>query len=477
MAKELSICPVILSGGAGTRLWPLSRRLYPKQLLPLVGDKSMLQQTLLRTSTEKFSKPLIVANEEHRFIIASQLQELGIDSRHIVLEAEGRNTAPAAGVAACILEQTEPDALMLVLPADHVITDMDAFYKAVDSATPAAQEGYLVTFGIQPTEAATGYGYIHMGDGIPSLDGCVVVESFVEKPNREVAQQFLDSGKYVWNSGMFLFSVSSYMHWLKKLEPEVFDVCQQSVSNAEKDQDFLRLSGDILQSKSCSIDYAIMEHADKIAVVPADLGWSDVGAWSELWNLGKKDNEGNVVDGNQNVITEDVQNSYLYSDGPLVAALGIEDAVVVAADHTILVTHKSRAQSVKQLVERLKETPQLKNIPQLNIYRPWGTYKILEQGQKFKVKQLVINPGKRISLQYHNQRSEHWVVVEGKAHVTCDDKTFVLEKNQSTYIPMGATHRLENKEKDILKVIEVQSGDYLGEDDIVRIEDDFQRVS
>ena len=468
------IHPVILSGGSGTRLWPMSRTLYPKQLLALFGQESLLQQTLRRVAEDsRFAPPTLIANEEHRFIIAEQLREIGVAPRAILLEPVGRNTAPAACIAALQLGEGDPEALMLLLPSDHAIEDVAAFHAAVDRAAAAARGGSLVTFGISPDRAETGYGYIRRG-AAQAADGSFAVAEFVEKPKPEQAERFVASGEYFWNSGMFLFPARLFVEELERLRPEIVAACRKSVAGARRDSDFVRLDKDAFDAcPSDSIDYAVMEHTARAAVVPASIGWSDVGSWDALWEMGDKDGHGNSIAGN--VIAEEARGCYLRSEAGLVAAIGVEDLIVVATDDAVMVAPRSRAQDVKQLVARLRaeQRDEIEALP--TVHRPWGTYKSLHAGHRVQVKHIMVKPGGKLSLQMHHHRAEHWVVVHGTAKIVRGNEEMMLSENQSTYIPLGTPHRLENPGKVPLHLIEVQSGSYLGEDDIVRFDDHYGR--
>jgi len=468
------IHPVILSGGVGSRLWPLSRSLYPKQLLALTGDKTMIQETAGRASGPGFAGPLVICNHEHRFLIAEQMREVGIVPAEIVLEPTGRNTAPAAAIAALLLTRGDPDATMLLMPADHVVLKPDVFRAAVQTAAKAARAGALVTFGIAPTAPETGYGYIERGPARVDAPGCFDVARFVEKPDLETANAYLKSGKYYWNSGMFVFKASSYLRELSRLEPKMLEACRAALAGSRRDMDFLRLAEEPFAAcPAQSIDYAVMEHTGRAAVVPVDMGWNDIGSWLSLWESGAKDKAGNVLHGH--VLAHDAANSYLRSDGPLVAAVGVEDLIVVATVDAVLVTRRSNAQDVKKLVEELDRRGLDHHKSHRRVYRPWGSYDSVDSGERFQVKRLVVNPGAKLSLQMHYKRAEHWVVVSGVARVTCGDKVFDLNENESTFIPLGSKHRLENPGSEPLHLIEVQSGSYLGEDDIVRFEDTYGR--
>jgi mannose-1-phosphate guanylyltransferase/mannose-1-phosphate guanylyltransferase/mannose-6-phosphate isomerase len=469
------IYPVILSGGAGTRLWPLSRELYPKQLLPLVSENSLLQDTARRATGADFAAPLIVCNDEHRFIIAEQLRQMAIKPRAIVLEPAARNTAPAVAAAAILLLRDDPNALMLVLPSDHTIGDEAAFGRAVAAAAAAARSGRLVTFGITPIQPETGYGYICRGPALAGVTGAFLIERFVEKPDLATAKTYLADGTWSWNSGMFLFPARLFLDELVKFEPAMADAAQRSVKSAHTDLDFVRLEAEAFKSSpSNSIDYAVMERTKQAAMVPADLGWSDIGAWSALWEIGARDETGNVALGD--VIALDTKNSYLRSgDGTLLATFGIENMVIVVTRDVVMAVSKDRAQDVKKIVEEVKRRGRGEATSHTLVHRPWGSYQTVDSGPRFQVKRIIVKPSAKISLQKHARRAEHWVVVSGTARVTRDEDTLVLRENMSAYIPLGAVHRLENIGTDPLHIIEVQSGGYLGEDDIVRLEDSYGR--
>lgn len=468
------IVPVILSGGSGTRLWPVSRTLYPKQLQALYSGRSMLQETAARTVVDSFSAPIIICNHEHRFIIAEQMLEVGIVPRTILLEPVGRNTAPAAAVAALVLAAQDPDTLMMVVPSDHLIGKADAFAEACLTARKAAQDGLLVTFGIQPRGPEIGYGYIQQGQTLDQVEGAFSVARFVEKPDRETAEGYLRTGGYFWNSGMFLFKAGVYLAELERLQPEMLAACRKAVDHAATDLDFIRLNETFFStSPSNSIDYAVMEKTDKAVVVPANMGWNDVGSWSELWHVGDKDDAGNVLQGD--VVALDVCNSYIRSPGTLTAVIGIEDIVVVVTDDAVLIASKGRAQDVKGIVEALKRDGRSEGEIHNSVHRPWGWYRSIDAGEGYQAKQLMVKPGGVLSLQSHRRRAEHWVVVSGRARITRGDEVLELVANQSTYIPQGTRHRLENPYDVPLRIIEVQSGDYLGEDDIERFEDVYGR--
>jgi mannose-1-phosphate guanylyltransferase/mannose-6-phosphate isomerase len=472
MAKH-KIYPVILSGGAGSRLWPLSRSLYPKQLLPLSSEKTMIQETALRTSNDRFTRPLVICNEAHRFIVAEQMQEVGVRPLRIVLEPAGRNTAPAIAAAARILVDEDPDAVMAVLPSDHVIADRKAFEAALDRGTEAALAGHLVTFGMQPTAPETGYGYIQQGAAL--TPGSFKVERFIEKPDRERAGAMVAQSGYLWNSGMFLFKAAVLLKEIEKLCPQILAAVVPAVQKAVADIDFFRLDvKSFAASPSASIDYAVMEHTALAAVVPAAFGWSDVGSWSALWEISDKDQSGMVSVGD--VMTVDCKDSYLRGDGVLVAGVGLNDIIVVATEDAVLVAERRHVQEVRKIVESLKEKKRSEGDLHRKVYRPWGYYQSVDAGSRFQVKQITVRPGAKLSLQMHHHRAEHWIVVEGTALITRNDETFLLRENESTFIPIGTKHRLENPGKVPLKLVEVRSGVYLSEDDVVRFEDTYGRV-
>jgi mannose-1-phosphate guanylyltransferase/mannose-6-phosphate isomerase len=468
------IYPVILSGGTGSRLWPLSRSLFPKQLLALAGDHSLIQDTVLRAKGPEMAAPLIVCNTEHRFLIAEQMRQAGIEPLAIMLEPTGRNTAPAAAVAALMLSEKDPEAVMLLLPADHIVRNRTAFLQAVVQAATAARQDYLVTFGIRPDSPQTGYGYIRRGGALTNPAGGFAVARFVEKPDAATAASYVASGDYDWNSGMFAFKAGVFLAELERLEPELLAHCREALAKGGKDLDFFRLeSSSFTKAKAISIDYAVMERTDKAAVVPVEMGWSDIGSWEALWTTAERDDQGNAMKGD--VLLHGSRNSYLRSEGPLVAAVGLEDIVVVATQDAVLVSHRNACQDVKRIVEQLEQSGRELHTTHRKVYRPWGAYEGIDNGDNFQVKHITVNPGAKLSLQMHYKRAEHWIVVSGTARVTCDDKVFPLKENESTFIPLGAKHRLENTGPEPLHLIEVQSGAYLGEDDIVRFEDTYGR--
>ena len=469
------LVPVILSGGSGTRLWPLSRELYPKQLLSLVGKGTMLQETLARLDgLEQVSAPVVVCNESHRFLVAEQLRQVKTSASAILLEPIARNTAPAVAVAALAALQglkSDEDAVLLILPADHVIRDVAAFQAAVQLGLKAAESGQLVTFGVVPAKPETGYGYIRRGEG---GGPAYPVAEFVEKPNFETAQEYVSSGRYYWNSGMFMFRARVFLEELRLYAPAMHDACVKAFAASKHDLDFTRLPvAEFSASPSDSIDYAVMEKTRKAVVVPLEAGWSDVGSWSALHEAIPADAQGNVSIGD--VLSSDSRGCYLHSTSRLVATVGLQDHVVIETKDAVMVAPKDRVQDVKNLVNELKKQGRYETLVHRQVFRPWGSYDSIDAGERFQVKRLVVNPGASLSLQLHHHRAEHWVVVSGTARITCDDKVFLLEENQSTYIPLGAKHRIDNPGKIPLHIIEVQSGTYLGEDDIVRFEDVYGR--
>ena len=472
---SISITPVILSGGSGTRLWPLSRKALPKQLLTLASERSMLQETASRAQGEGFAAPLVICNQEHRFLIAEQLRAADVTGGKIILEPVGRNTAPAAAVAALMVMEENLDGLVLLMPSDHVVLNRPAFQYAVSVARNSALDGALVTFGIKPAGPETGYGYIKSAAPLVGAPGALAIDRFVEKPDRATAENYVASGDYFWNSGMFLFRASVFLDELRRLQPRMLECCRDALDHAHRDMDFIRL-GELafVTCPSDSIDYAVMEHAAMAAVVPVDMGWNDVGSWQSLWDIAVRDESGNAVKGN--VLTEKVRNSYLRSEGPLVAALGVENLVVVATKDAVLISHRDSTQDVKKIVDQLERQGSDRHIHHPVVHRPWGTYEGVDAGANFQVKHIMVKPGQKLSLQMHHHRAEHWIVVEGTALVTCDDRQFLLQPNESTFIPLGSKHRLENPGQTPLRLIEVQSGSYLGEDDIVRFEDTYGRV-
>ncbi|MBL7003782.1 MAG: mannose-1-phosphate guanylyltransferase/mannose-6-phosphate isomerase [Gammaproteobacteria bacterium] len=465
------IVPVILSGGSGTRLWPLSRKLHPKQFIDLINDTTLFQDAILRLP-KGVANPLIICNEEHRFLAAEQLRQIDKKSNGIILEPIGRNTAPAITLAALKFINNKEDPLLLVLSADHLIKNIDAFHQAINVAEKLAKENKLVTFGIVPDKAETGYGYIKAD--INNAADYYNIQSFVEKPNQEDAQKYLDSGNYLWNSGMFMFKASVYLHELEKFEPEILDSCKKSCQTEYKDKDFIRLNNnEFHQCPEQSVDYAVMEHTKDGVVVPLDANWTDIGSWDTLWDAKNKDKDGNVSEGD--VILDEVKNTYTYSSNRLVSAIGVSDLVIVDTQDALLVADKKYSQNIKNIVNKLKNDGRSEADNHRKVFRPWGYYDSIDADDGFQVKRILVSPGEKLSLQKHQHRAEHWVVVKGVAKITCGDKVFELKANQSVYIPKGEVHRLENQEEIPLEIIEIQTGDYLGEDDIIRIEDDYKR--
>ena len=467
---------MILSGGAGTRLWPVSRAIFPKQLMPLTGEQSLLQETAARVSeTGRFAPPLVICNEDHRFMVAEQLHRAGLNEAEIMLEPAARNTAPATCVAALHLLDRDPEAVMLLLPSDHFIADQPGFLAAVARAAAAAEAGWLVTFGVTPDRPETGYGYIDRAEALDGLAGCHRIARFVEKPDRVTAEGYLAAGSYAWNSGMFLFKAARLVEEMAVFAPDVLEACRAAIAEKHQDLDFIRLGeAAFTASPSISIDYAVMEKAERSAVVPVDIGWTDVGSWSALWEIADQDEARNGLSGD--VVAVDTSGSYLRSEGPLIATVGVEDLVVVATSDAVLVCPKDRAQDTKKIVAQLDSKARDEHVHHKKVFRPWGSYEAMDEGERFQVKRLIINPGASLSLQRHWHRAEHWVVVQGTAEVTRDKEVFHLTENQSTFIPLGAIHRLRNPGKTPLHIVEVQSGSYLGEDDIERFEDNYGRA-
>jgi mannose-1-phosphate guanylyltransferase/mannose-6-phosphate isomerase len=472
--KDEKIIPVVLSGGSGTRLWPVSRTLYPKQLQSLVTGKSLLQDTVERLSGDRYGDPIIICNDEHRFIIAEQVREIGANGAHIVLEPVGRNTAPATAVSAILAEKSGADPVILVAPSDHAILNAPAFQGAIETALAAALGGKLVTFGITPTSAETGYGYIRCPGAATGAAASHDVEAYVEKPDTPTAEQYLKDGGYFWNSGIFLFRASVFLAELEQWQPEMASYCRQAVNDGQDDLDFIRLAAPPFEAITAnSIDYAVMEKTKNAQMVAVDMGWSDVGSWDALWELSKRDSDGNAAIGD--VVLQDVTGSYVRSEHKLVAAVGIKDLIVVVTDDAVLVADRAEAQKVKNLVDALKDDARGEYVSHTKVYRPWGWYQSLEIGERFQVKLIGVSPGAKISLQLHHKRAEHWVVVSGRATVTRGEEIVELRENQSTYIPVGVKHRLENQTDAPLTIVEIQSGSYLGEDDIERFDDQYGR--
>ncbi|WP_417643377.1 mannose-1-phosphate guanylyltransferase/mannose-6-phosphate isomerase [Enterobacter kobei] len=469
----MKILPVVMAGGSGTRLWPLSRSLYPKQFLSLVDDSSLLQATLLRLASLECSSPLIISNNEHRFIVAEQLRQAGIADFDIILEPVGRNTAPAIALAALHALKDGDDPIMLVLAADHVIQNVDAFCSSVTLAQTQAAEGQMVTFGIVPSRAETGYGYIRQGEAI--AESVYKVEAFVEKPDLATAEAYLRDGHYLWNSGMFMFKASVYLTELEKFRPDILHACKQAMSGASIDLDFIRLEESIFAAcPDDSVDYAVMEKTSHSVVVPMDAQWCDVGSWSSLWDISNKDSNGNVTHGD--VIYHNSNNNYVYAEDSLVTTIGADNLVIVQTKDALLIAKQDQVQDIKKVVDILKRENRSEHISHREEYRPWGRYDSVDQGSRYQVKRITVKPGERISTQMHYHRAEHWVVVAGTAKVTRGDDVFLVSENESTFIPVGVVHTLENPGKVPLEVIEIQSGSYFGSDDIVRLADKYGRV-
>ncbi len=507
------IIPVILSGGTGSRLWPMSRELNPKQFLPLCSDQSMLQDTMIRLDgVADLAAPIVVCNEEHRFLVAQQMRDIGVEVDKIILEPVGRNTAPAIGAAAQYIQSKNDsgDDVMLILAADHVIQNKSVFHQVIESGCRLAEQGQLVTFGIVPDKAETGYGYIKRAEpfngsgfnkgfkkGVKKAgkdkdiddtelvqkdsadnayaDNAYKVAQFVEKPDLDTAGKYYESGEYYWNSGMFMFQASVILQELETLSGEIYQAVKKAVSEGAGDLDFCRLdSKSFTASPSDSIDYAVMEKTDKAVVLPLDADWNDVGAWSALWEVNSRDEDGNVLHGD--VLKHDVTNSYVHADDRMVAVIGMDNCIVVETADAVLVADKARSQDVKEIVNQLKASDREEALLHQQVYRPWGSYETLEETERFKVKRIIVNPGAKLSLQMHHHRAEHWVVVKGTAKIVCGDKDLILTEDQSNYIPLGTRHRLENPGVIPLEIIEIQTGSYLGEDDIVRFDDTYGRV-
>ncbi|MDO6539757.1 mannose-1-phosphate guanylyltransferase/mannose-6-phosphate isomerase [Alteromonas stellipolaris] len=464
--------PVILAGGSGSRLWPKSRAALPKQFLSLTSKNTMLQDTVSRLNGIKTESPIFICNDAHRFLVAEQLRQKNVAHGGILLEPVGRNTAPAIALAALHATLKGEDPTLLVLAADHLISDVPAFHAAIEKASVLAEQGKLVTFGIVPTEPHTGYGYIKAGEKLTEGFG---VEKFVEKPDLETAQGYVSSGKYLWNSGMFMFKASRYLEELEKYSPEILSVCKEAIETESPDLDFIRVDADVFSKcKDDSIDYAVMESTDSAAMVSLDAGWSDVGSWSSLWEASAKDDNGNVTIGD--TILENTNNSYVNAEERLVSVIGLDDVIVVETKDAVMVAHKNDSQSIKDVVNKLKAEKRPEFEFHREVFRPWGSYDSIDNGGRFQVKRISVKPGEKLSVQMHHHRAEHWIVVSGTANVTIDDKTQLVSENQSVYIPIGSVHALENPGKIPLELIEVQSGAYLGEDDIVRFSDRYGRA-
>ena len=465
------IVPVILSGGSGTRLWPLSRKFYPKQFLDLVNDTTLFQDTILRLP-KLLEKPLIICNEEHRFLAAEQLRQIKTEPNGIILEPVGKNTAPAIALAALRLLNKNNDPLLLVLSADHLIQNNKAFHEAISVAEKLANDDKLVTFGVVANKAETAYGYIETG--MSKSNNFYNIRSFKEKPNKEDAQKYTESGNYLWNSGMFMFKASTYLNELEKFEPDILNACKKSLQSKQKDIDFIRLNNnEFIQCPDKSIDYAVMEKTDNAVVVRLDAEWSDIGSWDALFDAKAKDKYGNVSTGD--VIIDNVINTYTYSSSRLVSVVDISDLIIIDTQDALLITNKNNTQNIKKIISKLKnnDRPELEN--HRKVFRPWGYYDSIDSDSGFQVKRILVNPGAKLSLQKHRHRAEHWVVIKGVATITFGERVFNLSQNQSTFIPKNEIHRLENQEKIPLEIIEIQTGDYFGEDDIIRLEDDYQR--
>lgn len=469
------LLPVIMAGGTGSRLWPMSRELYPKQFLRLHGVNSMLQETVNRLEGISVREPVVICNEEHRFLVAEQLRQINKLSHNIILEPVGRNTAPAIALAALNAISQGDDPIMLVLAADHIINNCEAFHQAIINAIPFAKKDCLVTFGIVPTGPETGYGYIQRGEStVKDASEAFDVKRFVEKPNLETAEQYIISGEYYWNSGMFMFRAKRYIQELEKFRPDILDACKAAMKDSDSDKDFITIDKD--QFSACpdeSVDYAVMEQTNNAVVVPLDAGWSDVGSWSALWDVSNKDKSGNAITGD--TFLHDTQNCYINTDEKLVAAVGVDNLVIVSTKDAVLVVDKSKVQDVKKIVEHLKQTKRSEYRRHRETYRPWGRCDIVVNEQRFNVNRITVKPGGAFSMQMHHHRAEHWIVLSGTAKVTIGDKTFLITENQSTFIPIGSLHMLENPGKIPLELIEVQSGSYLGDDDIIRVKDHYGR--
>jgi len=471
----MAFFPVILSGGSGTRLWPLSRSSLPKQLLPLHSSKTMIQESMLRAGRlPGADAPILLCNEDHRFLVAEQMQEIAVAPRAIVLEPVGRNTAPAAAVACLIAGEAEPEAVIALLPSDHVISDEEAFRKAVAVASEAARAGSVVTFGIVPASPETGYGYIERGEALAGVAGAFQVRSFKEKPDAQTAEGYVADGGFFWNSGMFVFRADVMLEQLDKLAPDILPAAREAVAKSARDLDFVRLDADsFTRAPNISIDYAVMEKTTRAALVPCSIGWNDVGSWSALWEIRAQDEAGNVTQGD--VLVHDTSDSLVHSEKMLTAMVGVKNLIVIATKDAVLVTDKAHAQDVKTIVDKLKAADRSEPMDHTVVFRPWGSYEVVDRGENFLVNHIMIKPGGRISLHMHHHRAEHWIVVQGTARVTCGEKATILHENESTFIPLGEKHRLENPGRVSLRLIEVQSGPYLGADDITRFENFYGR--
>jgi mannose-1-phosphate guanylyltransferase/mannose-6-phosphate isomerase len=472
---DTPIVPVILSGGSGTRLWPVSRASLPKQFCALLGTATMIQQTASRAAGAGFTAPVVVCNDDHRFLVAEQLREMGVAGSRIMLEPVGRNSGPAILAAALLVAEQTPDAVLWMMAADHAVDDLPALHAALAIAVAAARAGKIVTFGMQPTKPEIGYGYIEVGAALPGISGAQAVACFVEKPDAATAAAFLAGGRHLWNSGMFVFTAATLISEMERFEPGIVASVRAALSGRREDPDFIRLEPAAFTAcKSISIDYALAERTDQAAVVPTSAGWTDVGSWAAMWELGAKDAAGNVLIGD--AMVQDAANCYVRTDGALAAIVGLDDAVLVVTEDAVLAIHRDRAQDVKTIVDRLRADARLQGTTHNRVQRPWGFYESLLVGPGFQVKRLVVKPGQKLSLQSHKFRAEHWVVVGGTAIVTRDHETLTLGVNENVYLPLGCIHRLENPGTDLMTLIEVQIGSYTGEDDIVRYEDIYHRA-
>lgn len=469
-AADAHVVPVILAGGVGSRLWPVSRTYFPKQFQKLLGEQSFLQSTLQRAAKVATAAPILVCNEEHRFLVAEQCRQIGQTWEQLILEPEGRNSAPAIALAAWQAVRRDPQAILLVLPSDHLIGDEQAFAEAVSVAAEGAANGGLVTFGVTPNRAETGYGYIQVADPAAGLQ---CVQSFVEKPDLATAEQYLAARNYLWNSGMFVLGAQAYLDELVLHSPSMAETTKQAMADAEADMDFLRPGAAFLESPADSIDYAVMEKTERAQVVPVDFGWNDIGSWSAIWDESERDGEGNHLEGD--VVSVDTTNSYVRAGSRLVGTIGVDNLVVVETTDAVLVANRDNVQDVKAIVQKLADTQRSEHLFHSEVFRPWGSYEGIAEGDRYQVKCIKVSPGAALSLQMHHHRSEHWIVVRGTARVTREDEVFTLGENESTYIPRGARHRLENPGKLELELIEVQVGPYLGEDDIERFDDVYGR--
>ncbi|HCC00933.1 MAG TPA: mannose-1-phosphate guanylyltransferase/mannose-6-phosphate isomerase [Ruminococcaceae bacterium] len=469
-----TVVPVILSGGSGSRLWPVSRSCFPKQFWPLLSDKTLLQETAMCGVNAQLGNPVVICNEAHRFIVAEQLREIGITDSHILLEPVARNSAPAIAAAAFLVAEKNPDAILWIMAADAAIQDQELLKKALNSAAQAASEGYITTFGIRPTKPETGYGYIERGTALKSVEGAYHIKQFIEKPDAARAEKLVKDERYSWNSGMFIAKASVLLQEIETFEPKIFSHVKEAVQNRVSDHDFERLAAsDFKECPDISIDYAVAERTKVAAVVPASFGWSDIGSWDAVWEITPKDDDGNAIFGD--VFLDGTKNCYVRSEGMVTTATGVEDLIVIVTGDAVMVSHRDRAQDVKKMVTRLKEAGRPEATKHNRMYRPWGFYESLIEGDRFQVKRIHVEPGQKLSLQKHFHRAEHWVVVSGTAIVTRDNDNILVRENESIYLPLGAVHRLENPGKIPLTLIEVQSGPYLGEDDIVRLEDVYAR--